>query len=241
MAFRAGLGRAAVLSLVVNLVTGALGALLYPFIGMALYPFIAPLVLGLSYGGAAVETGAALVLVTLVNTGVELAVLVFVFGLGTTRLRTLGFLGANAASAALLYAVLAQAVAVPEIPGPEIARLETAYAEEIAFMHRVLGELDDVHATTGSLFGTPWSEETSREAAALRFRRLYVARRTAHYLVFGEGLNGMTGRRGEGYTRRGRVEIWRTVAQGGEWYYGYAVHAGIGARAPRIVAIFDRP
>ena len=239
--FALGWRRALVLSLVVNLATGALGALVYPFLGLALYPFVAPLVLDLSYGGAAVETGAALGLVTLVDTGLELALLVLAFGLTATWRRALGFLAANAASAALLYAVLAQAVAVPEIPAPEIARLETAYAPEIAFMQRVLDELDEVYAENNSLSGTPWSEKMSQEAAAFRFRRLYVARHDAHSLVFGEGLNSTAGRRGEGYARHGRVEIWRTFAQGDEWYYGYAIHAGRGARAARIVAIFDRP
>ncbi|ARE39610.1 hypothetical protein RGUI_1469 [Rhodovulum sp. P5] len=239
--FALGWRRAAVLSVVVNAVTAALGLVVYPVLGMGLYPLIAPLVLGVTYGSPAVEAGVALAFVTLVDTAVELALLRVAFGLAAGWGRSFGFLLANALSAALLLAVLAQAEGTSRMPDEEVARLEATYAPEIAFMQQIVDDLDAVYAAHDTLSGTTWAAETATAANDLRFRRLYVAKKYAHYLVFGSGLHSTAERRGDMIFRRGRVDVWRSATQGGVWYYGYTIHGGRGAHAPRVTALFDRP
>lgn len=160
-------GRAARLSLVVNLVTAGIGAVAYPFLGMFLYPVLAPAVLGLSSGGLLVEAGVALVFVALFDWLVELALLALIFGLALRWYRALGFLVTNVATAALLYGALWYAQYIPPLKEDELARIESVYAEEIALVREAAEDMPG-----HGYYGYPWIDHAWRAAWVSRAEAL---------------------------------------------------------------------
>ncbi|MBN2906372.1 MAG: hypothetical protein JXJ18_06680 [Rhodobacteraceae bacterium] len=203
--------RATVLSLVVNLVTAALGVVVYPFIGLALYPMFAPLVMELSHGGFLVEAGVALAIVALVDWGIELGVLALVFGLDIRRARAAGFLVANVLSAALLFGALWYEQYIPGLGRNEWNRIEADHGPEIAFLREVLEEMP-AHAYYGyPWLDRDWRDEVAARAEGLRFYDLGFGIRVSETRYHDMFLNDLTsaGWTVDAQEKRGAVTLQR--------------------------------
>ena len=236
-------GRSIRTALYANAFSMAVGLLAYPLVGAILYPVLAPLVLGHFGVNTSVEIVATLLVVSVVDTVIELP---FVAAYRKVRITVRAiaiFLAANVLGMVLMAAALTdwEELTEPSITEEEVARLESHYAPEIAFMRQVYDELKQVFSETPRLTGTDWLERTSAEAADYRFRRLNVGERFAYDLVYFRDLHSTSGRRGDGSYVRDDVEIWRTMSQDGVWYYVYSIRASWRPQSIRISAWLDRP
>lgn len=221
----------------------AVGLLAYPLVGAILYPVLAPLVLGHFGVNTSAEIVATLLVVSAVDTVIELP---FVAGYRKVRISVRAvaiFLVANVLGMVLMAAALTdlEELTEPSITEEEVALFESHYAAEIAFMRQIYGELGQVFSETPQLTGTDWLERTSSEAAGYRFRRLIVSERFAYNLVLDDDLHSTSARRGDGSYVRDDVELWRTMSQDGVWYYVYSIKASWRSQSIRIMAWLDRP
>ncbi len=165
-------------SLIVNLVSLALGILLYPMIGMMLFPVLAPAVTGAFGYGQMVELIATAIGFALVDAAVEVITLNVMQAWGWERVTwraAIWFFLANLVTAALLLAVIYAAATPPRIKTAELDTVFATYAEEIALMDRLLEEMPAQRSDEFSGFSSAWLDAKQAEAKPTAFAVLSVA------------------------------------------------------------------
>lgn len=170
--------RAAKVAVAVNAASMACGIVLYPLAGALGYALLEDMIVDLFGATDVVEMSALWLGAAVVDTFVELIALhVICHDLRIGPARGIGFLLANLASAGVLVVVMVWEAHIPAMPPEEAAQVAVEYAEEIAFLERVLAAFPD-HVTPiapPAGFMPPdheWTDTVLADLTALRIRTM---------------------------------------------------------------------
>jgi len=235
--------KAVLTSVIANAASAAIGLFAYPMVGMAIYPIIAPIVMGVMNATVSLEIILTLLVVSILDTVIELPVIGRVRRIRITFRATLIMLLANIVGSIVLALAIVDwsEIRQERIPDEEIAHLEAYYAEEIAFMHEIYFQVPDVFDSHGFLVEEDWHERFQAPAEEMRFGMLGVTSNYIYYIVRPRNLHSQSGLHGVGFFRRDDLTVWRTVDQDGIWYYSYRLRTGLLSSSPGVAAIFERP
>lgn len=175
--FRMPWMRAAVAALGINVVSLIAGVALYPVAAVLGYGLLQNMIVDLFGTGDLVEISALWIGAAVVDTGVELLALRWMFAKRSTLGKAFGFLLANLASAGILVGIMVWQAQIPELSAEEAARVEAEYATEIGFLLRTLDAFPGHVAVPkpGEGFHLPdrdWTDTLLTELESLRIRTI---------------------------------------------------------------------
>ena len=168
---------AARIAVVVNTASLCFGFVLYPLAGLLGYALLEDMIVDMFGASDVVEISALWLGSSVVDAIVELLALRAMYAIRANPLQTLAFFLANLASAGILVVVMAWEAHVPLMSEEEAARVEAEYAEEIAFIGKVVSEfpahIDPKFKRTG--FVPPdreWTDSILASVDGLRIRTI---------------------------------------------------------------------
>ena len=197
--FGLSLRRAVVAAVVVNIGTALMGFVVYPLVGMMSYPVLAPLVTNVFGTGRIVEVAAYCIAAAVVDTPIELGLLVLLsavagYGVKIGRKAAAVFFLANLISAAVLFVAIEIGPRRVPVDAAMQDLIATEFADEVAFINAVFRALPD-HVDEDGKVDPAWREGLRQEAEGMAFVELMVGSNKAQYAVVKMPMPGI----GRGY------------------------------------------
>jgi hypothetical protein len=235
--------RAVIASIIVNLVTGLLGIVVYPAVGMSLYPGLAPVVIDMTGGGTRVELGATLMGTAVIDTLIELLLLGIIFKVDLHIKKSSQFLFVNILTAGILFATLVVGAMPDRMPEEEVRRVEQHFASEIQYMHKLFEEMPDqiVRFKNTSIFefNQEWRQAKWIEADGYRFHQLWIRGPASSANLQNPSM--AKSRRVEAQYRKGNIVVTRGWEDEILQIYWYEIHRTVKGEEFAVVAIFESP